>query len=114
MEAKELQHRLNTSLLWFCGLITSCSFVTWLLLDGWPHDDDVFWLVRLLVLATHLLIWQKSVGRLYDLPLTGAQPAWLTLAHNAWICLLMFFQTACIVCLPIADLLSFGAVLDAH
>jgi hypothetical protein len=112
MEAKQLQQQLNISLLWFGSLVFGCAFMVWLILSGWPDDAEVFWLVRALVLATHLLIWRHSVGRLYDLNLTGAQPTWLTIAHNTWMCLLMFFQTVCIVCLPIADLLSFGAVLD--
>ena len=105
MNAQELQQQVSRSVLWFAGLVAGCSGTVWLLLSAWPDEAEVGWLARLVVVATHLLIWRNSVGRLHDVALTGGPPAWLVLAYNTWLCLLLFFQAGCIFCLPIIDIL---------
>ncbi|MBO2011408.1 hypothetical protein [Hymenobacter negativus] len=80
--------------------------MVWLILDTWPDDAELLWLVRGLVLGTHLLIWQHSVSPLHDVPSTGKLPGWLVTAHTTWFGLLLLFQAACIFCLPIIDILG--------
>jgi hypothetical protein len=106
MKAKQLEQELQASMLWFAGLVAGCYAVVWLIMDNWPNDAELLWLVRAVVLATHLLIWHHSVGPLHDLQPAGRPPGWLVTAHNTWFCLLLLFQAACIFCLPIIDILG--------
>jgi hypothetical protein len=105
MKAKELERELCVSILWFMGLVSGCYSIIWLVLDAWPNDAELLWLVRAVVLGTHLLIWQHSVSRLHNVRLVGRPPGWLVTTHATWFCLLMLFQAACILCLPILDIL---------
>jgi hypothetical protein len=106
MEANELAQELKASIRWFAGLVAGCSAVVWLILDSWPDDAELLWLVRAVVLATHLLIWHHSVGPLHDVQPVGRLPRWLATTHATWFGLLLLFQAACIFCLPIIDMLG--------
>lgn len=115
MKAEELAQRLRASILWFGGLVAGGGATVWLLLDSWPDDAELLWLVRAIVLVTHLLIWQHAVSPLHDVRLTGRPPRWLVTAHSTWFGLLLLFQAACIFCLPIIDMLSsVKGVLAVH
>lgn len=106
MNAEELAQEIRASILWFAGLVAGCYAVVWLILDTWPNDTELLWLVRVIVLVTHLLIWHHAVSPLHDLRLTDRPPGWLVTAQNTWFCLLLLFQAACIFCLPIIDILG--------
>jgi hypothetical protein len=106
MEAKELAQAIQASILWFVGLVASCCATVWLILDNWPNDAELLWLVRAVVLVAHLLIWHHSVGPLHDVRHVGRPPSWLVTAHATWFGLVLLFQAACIFCLPIIDMLS--------
>lgn len=115
MKAKELEQELSASVLWFAGLVAGCYSTVWLILDSWPNNAELIWLVRAIVLATHLLIWHYSVGPLHDIQLTGKPPGWLVTAHGTWFGLLLLFQAGCIFCLPIIDMLSsLEGIIDFH